>query len=87
VAISGDAPSYYTARDLFCANAKATWPPDRVAALMGHGSVRTASQYYAGHQHAIGKASVEPDWDDVLAVRARAAMRFVEAQAKQATKT
>lgn len=71
-------PALYTARHIFGAGAKNSWPPDKVAALMGHGSVHSAAQYYAKRQFAVGPVSVEPHWEDVEAVRARKAIQYLD---------
>jgi hypothetical protein len=80
-------PSLYTARHMFAAAAKSTWPPDRVAALMGHGSIRSAPEYYSAGRHAHGTIAVSPDWDNVLAVRARNALQYLEKQEAKSTRS
>lgn len=72
-------PSLYTARHQFAAGAKTTWPPAEVAALMGHGSVRSAPAYYAPARSALGGVRVRPSDADVRAVKARNALDFLNA--------
>ena len=64
-------PTIYTARDCFAARAKATFPKDYVAALMGHASIFTAARHYSPARHAKGQMplDVEPSFKDVDAVR------------------
>ena len=70
-------PTIYTARDCFAARAKATFPKDYVAALMGHASIFTAARHYAPARHAKGQMplDVEPSFKDVDAVRRASAAK------------
>lgn len=70
-------PTIYTARDCFAARAKATFPKDFVAALMGHASLYTAARHYAAARHAKGQMplEVEPSFKDVEAVRRASAAK------------
>lgn len=77
-------PSLYTGRHVFSAAAKSTWPPDQVAALMGHGSTDTAPRHYSSASDALGPALVEAHPDDVLLVRARRALDFIDMRERRA---
>lgn len=75
-------PTLYTARHLFASSAKASLPPEEVAAIMGHGSIKSAPQHYAAARHALGKVRVKPHPENVEAVRARAAQAYVRDRTK-----
>lgn len=70
-------PTLYTARNCFASRAKATFPKDYVAALMGHASIFTAARHYAPARHAKGQMplDVEPSFKDVDAVRRASAAK------------
>lgn len=61
-------PTLYTARHMFASDAKQIFSRIEVAALMGHGSERTAGLHYGKRRHARGSSKVEPSADDVAAV-------------------
>jgi integrase len=64
-------PTLYSARHVFAARAKATYPKDVVAALLGHASLVTAGRHYALARHARGgkPLDAQPAVADVEAVR------------------
>jgi hypothetical protein len=66
-------PGIYTGRHVFCANAKLHFTKIEVAALMGHGSVESASRHYAPRWSGTGGRGVRPSSHDVELVRSRAA--------------
>jgi hypothetical protein len=64
-------PSLYTARHIFAADAKSSFPKEVVAALLGHGSIESASRHYAHSRTGSGNMMVQPLAEDVQAVRLR----------------
>lgn len=64
-------PSLYTARHIFAADAKSSFSKEIVAALLGHGSMESASRYYAHSRTGSGNLMVQPSEEDVHAVRMR----------------
>lgn len=64
-------PSLYTTRHMFAANAKAKLTKAEVAALMGHGSLKTAGAHYARRSAAIGGVGVDPSVEDLRALALR----------------
>ena len=64
-------PSLYTARHIFAADAKSTFPKEMVAALLGHGSIESAGRHYAHARTGSGSLMVKPLAEDVHAVQLR----------------
>jgi hypothetical protein len=64
-------PSLYTARHIFAADGKSSFPKEVVAALFGHGSIETAARHYAHSRTGSGTLRVLPLAEDVHAVRLR----------------
>lgn len=62
-------PTLYTARHMFASDAKSVFSRIEVAALMGHGSDKTAGLHYGKRQFARnGGAKIDPSEVDVAAV-------------------
>lgn len=63
-------PTLYTPRHMFASEAKSVFSKIEVAALMGHGSDKTAGLHYGKRRFARGGLKVEPSDADVAAVAA-----------------
>lgn len=61
-------PTLYTSRHMFAADAKSVFSKIHVAALMGHGSDKTAGLHYTKKRYAKGGAKIDPSDIDVSAV-------------------
>lgn len=64
----GTHPTLYTTRHMFASDAKSVFSRIEVAALMGHGSDKTAGLHYGKRRFARGGVKVEPSETDVAAV-------------------
>jgi len=64
-------PGIYTGRHTFCASAKVHFSRIEVAALMGHGSIESASRHYAPRWSGARGRGVRPSAHDIDSVRNR----------------
>lgn len=61
-------PTLYTVRHMFASDAKSVMGKTEVAALMGHGSEKTAGLHYGKRRYGKGSLGVEPSEADVIKV-------------------